>query len=361
MRTLRAALCMTLFVVCVTGLAFASGTKEGTGGSASSLPSYLVAKKPGPYVIGVSNAFVGNSFRVEEIAEVQYAAEEMKSKGILKDVIIASATGDTAMQIQQIQNLIAKGVDAILVDANSDTALNPAIEAAHRAGILVVAFDDAVTSPYAINVTVDQKKFGSLSAEWLAKKLNGKGNIIVLNGLAGSPINAERWVRGGKPVLDKYPDIKVLTTINANWDQATAQAAVANILPSFPKIDGIWSQGGAMTLGAIYDFQAAGRPLVPMTGESNNGFLKVWKKLRDSGDKTFDSIAPGQPAMSVAALQDAVKALQGEAVPQNDILPLVLIGSADLDKYVLPDLPDSVWLPTTLTNDQLKTLFGAGQ
>jgi len=339
------------------GIVFANGAKD-TGNTASSPASttspYLVGTKKGPYVIGLSNSFSGNSWRAQMVAEFKFAAEKLKADGVLKDYIIADATGSTANQIQQIQNLISKGVDAILVDANSDTALNPTIAAAHKAGILVIGFDNTVTSPNAINVNTDQTKFGAAGAEWLVKKLNGKGDILVLNGVAGTPVNAARW-EAAKAIFDKNPGIKVLTEINANWDQATAQQAVANLLPSFSKIDGIWSQGGAMTLGAIYAFQAANRPLVPMTGEANNGLLKLWKTNQSKG---FDSIAPAQPpSLSVEALNVAIKALKGEDPGQNILLNPPLVSSENLDQFVHSDMPDSLWLPTNMTADQMKTLF----
>lgn len=315
---------------------------------------YLVGKKKGPFVVGLSNSFSGNSWRAQMVAEFKVAADKLKKSGVLKDYIVADATGNTASQIQQIQNMIARGVNAIVIDANSETALNPVIEQAHKKGIIVVAFDNTVSSPAALNVTTDQNKFGSSGAEWLAKRLGGKGNVVVLNGVAGTPVNNARW-GAAKAVFDKYPDIKIINNVNANWDQATAQQAVANLLPSFPKIDGIWSQGGAMTLGAVYAFQAANRPLIPMSGEANNGLLKVWKQNVSKG---FDCLAPAQPpSLSVEALNIAIKALNGEKVQKDLFLDPDLITAETLDKYVRMDMPDSLWHPTNLGEAELKVLF----
>jgi ribose transport system substrate-binding protein len=160
---------------------------------AATLPDYLVPARKGPFVVGLSNSFSGNSWRAQMVAEFRAAAEKMKSEGKLKDYIVADATGNTSSQIQQIKNFIDKKVDAILIDANSDTALNPAIAEAHNRGILVISFDSVVNSPNSIIVNVDQKEFGRVMADWLVKKLNGEGNIIVLNGLQGTPVNNDRW------------------------------------------------------------------------------------------------------------------------------------------------------------------------
>jgi len=121
------------------------------GASLSAAPAlgadYLLGGKQGPYVVGLSNSFSGNSWRAQMVAEFKLAADQLKADGTLKDYIVSDATGNTASQIQQIQNMIAAKVDAIVIDANSETALNPSIEAAHKAGIVVVAFDNTVTSP----------------------------------------------------------------------------------------------------------------------------------------------------------------------------------------------------------------------
>jgi ribose transport system substrate-binding protein len=321
--------------------------------------AWLLGAKQGPYVVGLSNSFSGNSWRAQMVAEFKLAADKAKADGTLKDYIVSDATGNTASQIQQIQNMIAAKVDAIVVDANSETALNPAIEAAHKAGIVVVSFDNTVTSPYAINVNVDQRKFGELGGEWLAKKLGGKGDIVVLSGLAGSPVNKQRWDEGAKKALAKYPDIKVLTEVNADWDQAKAQQAVANLLPSFPKIDGVYSQGGAMTLGAIYAFKAANRPLVPMVGEANNGLFKTWKAEQKNG---FSSVAPSDPAgLGAQAMQVAIRALKGEKLAKEINLDPPVVTDDTLDTVVQPNMPDSLWLPTTLDAEHLQALFGAAK
>jgi ribose transport system substrate-binding protein len=322
---------------------------------ADDLPAYLVPARKGPFVVGLSNSFSGNSWRAQMVAEFKAAAEKLKSDGTLRDYIVADATGNTSSQIQQIKNFIDRKVDAILIDANSDTALNPAIAEAHNKGILVISFDSVVNSPNSIIVNVDQKEFGRVMADWLVRKLNGEGDIIVLNGLQGTPVNNDRW-SAAEAIFTKYPKIKVLTSVNANWDQAAAQQAVANILPSMPKIDGVWSQGGAMTLGAVYAFQAANRNLVPMTGEANNGFLKVWQQNKDKG---LDSIAPSDPpTLSVQSLQLAVKALGGEKVEKDNIAPPLVITGDDLSKYVQPNMPDSMWLPCDLSQADLQKLFG---
>jgi len=156
-------------------------------------------------------------------------------------------------------------------------------------------------------------------------------------------------------VFNQYPGIQVVGQAAADWDYAKAKTAVSNLLAANPQIDGVWSQGGAMTLGAIEAFQAANRPLVPMTGEDNNGFMKKWAELAPQG---FDSIAVAKPTwLSAQALDIALDALNGKAVTKDNILPPPVITNDNLGEFVRPDLSDSLWAQTRLTDEQLQQLF----
>lgn len=319
------------------------------------LPEYLVPRKLGPYVVGLSDSSSDSSWNAEMVASFKYAAAEMKSQGTLRRAIVTQAIGGTADQIQQLQKLIAKGVDAILIDASSATALDRVIRQAHEAGILVVSFGTSVTSPYAVHVGVNQADWGTITADWLVKELGGKGDIIVLNGSAGNRVSSERW-RGAAEVFAKHPKITILTKVDANRDRRTARRAVARLLSTSRTVDGVWSQDAAMTLGAISAFRAADRPLVPMTGAANNGLLKFWKRHVLRG---FSMIAPGIPTgLSATALDLAVRALQGDRVAQDNEPALPVITAKTLDEQVRMNMPNRLWLPTSLPHAILRRLFG---
>ncbi|MGO4841497.1 substrate-binding domain-containing protein, partial [Rhizobiaceae sp. 2RAB30] len=126
---------------------------------------------------------------------------------------------------------------------------------------------------------------------------------------------------------------------------------VSNLLAANPEIDGVWSQGGAMTLGAIDAFEAAQRKLVPMVGEDNNGYLKRWSALKDKG---FDSVAPSKPTwLGSESLKVALKLLNGEEVKKDDVFPVPMITDENLSKFVRDDLSDSFWANTRLSDDQV--------
>lgn len=308
------------------------------------------------YTIGYDIYFLGNTWSVQMYKE--FASEVNRHKDVIKDVVYVESEGKVDKQVANIEDLIAKKVDAIITTPNSPTALIPVLRKAQSRGIKVILLAATIkSSNYNALVTVNDVDFGRAGAEWLAQKLNGKGKIIALNGIAGISVSQDRW-NGAKKVFDKYPDIKILSTVNADWDYAKAKVEVSNLLAAQPEIDGVWSQGGAMTLGAIEAFQAAKRPLVPMTSEDNNGFLKVWKKLRDSKTAGFESVAVAKPTwLGSEALKTTLDLLQGKKIKKNQILAVPRITDDNLDKYVRMDLPDSFWANSRMTDEEVRATF----
>ncbi|HEX8917391.1 MAG TPA: ABC transporter substrate-binding protein [Chloroflexota bacterium] len=336
----------------VLALAIAAGFGSGRGAASPGSQSH--AAKKGPFTIGYDIYFLGNSWSVQLYQEFKNAVNHHKAD--VKNVVYTSADGSAAKQTSNIQSLIAKKVDAIIMTPASPSASVHVIEQAKRAGIPVILLAaTANTSDYTSLVTVKDTDFGRVLAQWLANTLHGKGNIYALNGIAGLSTNADRW-NGAQSVFKHYPGIHVIASANADWDQAKGQTATANMLSAHPNVNGVWSQGGAMTLGAIQAFQAAGHPLVPMTGELNNGFLKKWYALRKS--KTFKSAASTKPTtLAVKALDETLRILKGQKYDHNYIEPAPLITASQLTKYLKPNLPDSVWVPTDLSDAQLRKIF----
>lgn len=319
------------------------------------------AKKEG-FVIGVSNGYIGNGWRTQMLDSIEKLAEYYKGKGLVKEVIIQNAGVDVNTQIAQIRNMINSGVDLLMIDPNSETALNPVIEEAKAAKIPVIAFDAPVDNAYALNVVIDQVKWGENLATWFCEELGGKGEIVIVSGIAGHPANVNR-MKGMQAVLDKHPDIKVLTEVNGNWDQASAQQAMSNLLASYPKIDGVLTQDG-MALGVVNAFIAAGKEPPVVTGELMMGYVKKWKELKDaSGYASYGQNNP--PGIGATALGMGVRMLQGKtlktALTDNTYLYTVKdhVKNDNLDTYFTKykDEPDAYFIDEWLTEEELDALF----
>jgi ribose transport system substrate-binding protein len=314
----------------------------------------------GPYTVALSNYSVGNSWRMQMVAEFENACEELKTQGVVDKYYITNSNGDIAKQISDVRDLITKGVDIIAITCASGSALTDVVDMAMEEGIKVVSFDNyLVYDDGQVHETartgVKQEEFGRIWAEWLVEELNGKGDIILLQGMVGASGGLQRWA-GAEEVFKDYPGINILGEGYGDWDYAKGKIIAEQLIAAHgSNIDGVWSQGGAMTQGAIEAFNERGLDMVPMTGEANNGMLKAWVANRDKG---FTSIAPDSPSyVSVEALKLGMKAAEGIEVGGFHPFPLQVVTEENLDQYVKPDLPDSFWVFTNLTDQQIAELF----
>lgn len=314
-------------------------------------------------VIGVSNGYVGNNWRNQMLEGLQSQFEMYKAKELVDELIVKNAGLDVDDQIEQIRSLIEMDVDLLMIDPNDEDKLNGVIEEAHRKGIPVIAFDQPVSSPYAINVVIDQQLWGERLAEWLCEELEGQGNIVMIDGLSGHPANQNRLI-GNRRVLDKYPGIHVIAEENANWDQVDAQKVMTELIHEYPSIDGVLTQDG-MAQGVVKAFIEAGLDIPPMTGETFVGFLRVWKELKD--DQGFETFAMNNPpGISATALGIAVRICNGYELkplenntyyyPVRDILT-----NDNFEEYYEKhkDKPGAYFVDEWLTEDELDLLFEA--
>lgn len=310
-------------------------------------------KKDPPYTIGWSINNAGISWRTEYIEEFNQHAKHYGD--LIKETIILNADSDVNKQIADIEDLLAKGVDALIIDPQSPTALVPIVEKAYQTGIPVIIVNDNIeTDQYTAFVSVDHFDFGKKGAEWLVEAMGGKGNLVILDGVAGMGVAIGRY-EGAMSVISQYPEIKVVAREYTSWSYDQSKIAMQNVLAAQPQIDGIWSTGGDSTLGAVEAFQEAERDLVPMTGEALNGYVKKWIELEPEG---FSSVAPYMPTwLSASALDMAVKALIGFPVPKNTVYPTPTFYEEDIESIVRYDLPDSYWLGSLLPDDVIKEIF----
>ena len=190
MRLIRGARPLAGRLACQTTLSIAC---------AAMLMAPGAADAAGKYKIFLSMSYVGNDWQSEatNLIKAEAATPEMRDK---VDLEVQVAGTDAQKQIQQINSMVQAGAKAIIVYPVSPTALNRAIKNACTKGVVVVAYDSEVTEPCAHNVTIDQHEAGRATAQWLAKTLNGKGNIVMVTGVPGTSVDRAR-TDGAKEVF----------------------------------------------------------------------------------------------------------------------------------------------------------------
>lgn len=311
-----------LFVLVFTvGALFASGqTEKKTEG-----------EKKG-YVIGFSNSYNGNTYRQAMEGYLKQTAEELKKSGDVKELIIAESNQNNSTQIQQIQNFILQGVDAIIVDPGSGTALNGAIQEASDAGIPCVIINDGPVSSkadlcYQINFdTIAQMGF---LTDYVCKAIGGRGSIIELRGTAGAEFDNIAH-QGVLNVLKNYPDVKVVAEIYTDWTGSKAQSELASVLPTLGKVDGIVTQGGD-SYAAVQAFLSAGLELPVIGGDNRGYFLKWWA---NEAPKGYDTVSvSSNPWDGATGLYVAIDILNGLNVPKEMIHPFGVITKDEVQQY----------------------------
>src|SRR2546423_8436724 len=273
--------------------------------------SAKTGKTHAKFVLGVSNTLVGNGWREEMICSVKAQAA---ASGKVSAVKVANRNGGPAEQSADLRTLISGGVNAIIINPASWTALNAVIAQAASRGVKVVSVDQRVTAPQAHNVTNDQVAYGRLGAEWLFKQLGGKGNVVEMRGIAGVPADTDRHT-GFNQAKKKYPGIHVVKQTFTGWQFATGGKQILDILNSGVKVDGVWTSGIDYTV--VNAFKTAGKPYVPVVGADNNQFLR---QLLTLSPKLQGAAVTNPATIGGVGTAIAIKQLQGKSTPKKIVL-----------------------------------------
>ena len=345
------------FGILVAAMAMAVAACGGGDDDTASGGSGAGSGQSGNFVIGVSNTLAGNGWREQMICSVKAQA---LASGKVSKVIAISKNGGPTEQIQDLQNLISQGANAIIVNPSDREKLNPVIQQATQKKIVVVAVDQAVSEPTAYVATNDQVAYGRLGAEWLADKLGGKGNVLYMRGIDGVPADSDRD-KGFQEVMAANPDIKT-KEVFTGWDFTKGGDIAVQELTS-GNYDGVWPSGIDYTV--VNAFKTVGKKPVPVIGADNNQFIQ---QLLDG--------TPGAAVTNPAVIGGvgtalALDVLQGKTVKRETLLTPE-VWDAEEDKATLEanSFPDrdatfssavSVKPYTTYTNEQLFACKGPGE
>ena len=286
--------------------------------------------------IAFSNNYAGNSWRQAMLTSYGKVSEKaVADKVVAASDVFTTADKEVPTQAAQIQNLILQGYNGIVINAGSPDALNGAVKQACDAGIVVVSFDGIVTEPCAYRVVVDFKAMGKEEVEQMAKFQPKGGNLLEIRGLAGTSID-EAIHQGILAGVAAHPEFRIVNSVTGDWDQTTAQKAVATVLPSLPDIVGIVDQGGD-GYGAAQAFAAAGKPRPTIIMGNRQDELQWWKeqKAKDGYTTWSASIAPG---VSSLAFWVAQQVLDGRKDIPHDLLVPYLAFTQDTFEAELPNI-----------------------
>lgn len=236
------------------------------------------------------------------------AQEAAKKAGVTLEVV--DAQNDAATQQNQLANAATQGVNAVIVNPVDSAAAAAAVTPVMGAKIPVVAVDrDVEGKKVDTLVSSDNVAGGRQAADALAKAIGEKGEVIVLQGVAGTSASRDRG-KGFAEGIAKYPNIKVVASQPANFDRTQGLDVATNLLQSHPNAKGIFTENDEMALGALQALGArAGKDVFVVGFDGTEGGLKAVK------DGTMAATIAQQPAkLGATAVEMAVALIKGEKV-----------------------------------------------
>lgn len=228
-----------------------------------------------PLKIGMSFQELNNPYFVTMKQALEEAAASVGAT-----VIITDARHDVAKQISDVEDMIQKKIDILLLNPTDSTGVEGAVKSAKAAGLVVAAVDANAKGP--VDTFVGSKNYdaGVMACEYMGKALDGKGDVAILDGIPVVPI-LER-VRGCKDALKKFPGIKIVTTQNGKQERDQALAVTENMIQANPGLKGIFSVNDGGAMGSLAAIEASGKD-IKLT--SVDGAPEAIKAMQKAGSK----------------------------------------------------------------------------
>jgi len=251
-----------------------------------------------------------------EIAEAAKAHPDL-------EVVYADAQQDNAKQVADVENFLRQKIDLLIISPNEAKPLTPIVKRAFEEKIPVIVLDREIEGDtYTTFIGADNRAIGKAAGEFVAKVLNGKGDIVEIKGLPGSTPARDRS-EGFHEAIAAFPDIHVVHDPVANWLREEAMAQMEAALAAHPKIDLVYAHNDPMAMGAYLAAKAKGRDgEMKFVGIDGLPGLDGGKQAVQDGKLAATFVYPtgGKEAIDIA-----VKILAGEPVPHRITLGTELV------------------------------------
>ncbi len=259
-----------------------------------------------PLRIGISFQELNNPYFVAMREAFEDAGHSLGA-----DLFVTDARHDVTKQIADVEDLVQKGIDILLLNPTDSAGIESAVRTAKQKGVIVIALDAQANGPIDSFVGSRNYDAGLLAGEELARILGGKGDVAILDGIAVVPI-LER-VRGFKDAIAKHPGMSIVATQNGRQERSAALAATENILQAHPGLRGLFSVNDGGAVGAAAAIESGKRDVSLV---SVDGLAEVVKAIQS--DSPFKATVAQFPRDQVRiALGLALAAKWGATLPRE--------------------------------------------
>jgi ribose transport system substrate-binding protein len=307
--------------------------------AAAAIVAFPVLAAAEPVNLGVSIPAATHSF----MGGINYWAEQAKKdlekehKDLKVTIKTAANAPEQANQLQDLSTVTK--INALVIFPFESAALTKPVAQVKAKGTYVTVVDRGLTDTSAQDAYVagDNTAFGKIPAEYIAKKLGGKGNVVALRGIP-TTLDNER-MDAFNSVMKNYPDIKILDAKYANWNRDDAFKVTQDYLTRFKDIDAIWAADDDMAVGVLKAVEQAKRNDIKIVfgGAGAKGMVKT---IIDGKDPRIDADVSYSPKFIYDAIKLTAEArLKGEKLPATTIIPSVLITKDNAKSFYHPDSP----------------------
>lgn len=289
--------------------------------------------------LGVSIPTATHSFTAGIVWWSNKAKKDLEKEHPGLKVIVKTASG-ASQQANQLQDLLTVNrINALVIMPFESASLTQPVAQLKKKGVYVTVVDRGLTDTSAQDAYVagDNKAFGRLAAQYMAKTLDGKGEIVALRGIP-TTLDNER-MDAFTEVIKKYPGIKVLDAKYANWNRDDAFKVMQDYLTRFKHIDAVWAADDDMAVGVLKAIKQSGRADIKEVfgGAGAKGMVKM---ILDGSNPLIKADVSYSPKFIYDAIKLTAEArLKGERLPANTIIPSVLITKQNAKEFYFPDSP----------------------
>ena len=234
------------------------------------------------------------------------------------EIVFADAQQDNAKQVADVENFLRQRVDLLMISPNEAKPLTPIVERAFKSGVPVIVIDRGIEGDsYTTFIGADNYEIGRQAGAHIVELLQGRGSIVEIRGLPGSPPAVDRS-RGMHDAIAPHPGLQIIHAPVANWLREEAMAQMEMALAAHPHIDLVYAHNDPMAVGAYLAAKAKGREReMKFIGIDALPGLDGGRQAVADGklDATFVYPTGGRQAVELAA-----RILKGEPVPHRVVL-----------------------------------------
>ena len=273
--------------------------------------------------VGLSVSTLNNPFFVTLRDGAQEAAD---NAGL--ELVVVDAQDNVSKQASDIEDLVQRGVDVLIVNPTDSDAVVPAVRTANEAGIPVIAVDRGVNGgELAYYIVSNNVAGGALAGRFICDQIGGSGNAVELEGIPGTSAARERGEGFNQAIAESCADVEVVARQTANFNRAEGLTVMENVLVAQPDIDAVFAHNDEMALGALQAIEASGREMLVVGFDATDDAVAAVNECRMGATVAQQPAQLGAEAVTAAAEIIAAGGASGDTV--NVLVDLELVINAD--------------------------------